>query len=214
MVFTCSKIAPNRRKRGKQRRKAVRRMKKPYLLFEFQNEQGEIQPLTFSDPVEILQTHHIEEVASIMKKIDEAAEQGYYAAGFVSYEAAPAFHPAMETREAGDLPLIWFGIFKNPAKEAEELTATEDYSVGDWQLAGSSARYQQGIASIKTAIEEGHTYQVNYTERLHADFSGSDFAFYRQLARNQQAGYGAYLNVGDYSLLSASPELFFQVQDG
>ena len=189
-------------------------MKKPYLLFEFQNEQGNIEPLAFSEPVRILQTRELSEVPSIIEEIDQATERGYYAAGFVSYEAAPAFHPEMKTREIASLPLLWFGIYKNPDVRKESLSDSDTYSVGDWKLTGSPAHYQNGIASIKNAIAEGHTYQVNYTERLHADFSGSDFAFYRQLARNQQAGYGAYLNIGDYSILSASPELFFKVQNG
>ncbi|WP_033542558.1 aminodeoxychorismate synthase component I [Planococcus sp. CAU13] len=189
-------------------------MKRPYLLFEFQNAQGKIEPLAFSEPLEILQTRDLKEIPSIMQKIDEAAEQGLYAAGFVSYEAAPAFHPEMKVRETGSLPLIWFGVFKGPDAETGELAETEEYTVGGWQLAGSPERYKNGIASIKNAIEEGHTYQVNYTERLYADFSGDDRAFYRQLARNQQAGYGAYLNIGEQSILSASPELFFRAEGG
>ncbi|RLQ90120.1 aminodeoxychorismate synthase component I [Planomicrobium sp. Y74] len=190
-------------------------MKKPYLLFEFQNEQGDIEPLEFREPIRVLQSRDLSEISSIMEEIDKATEQGFYAAGFVSYEAAPAFQLEMETREIGSLPLIWFGIYKNPdIREEEVAAASEPYSVDDWKLYGSPTHYQNGIASIKNAIAEGHTYQVNYTERLHADFSGSDFAFYRQLARNQQAGYGAYLNIGDHSILSASPELFFKVENG
>lgn len=189
-------------------------MNKPHLLFEFRNQRGKIEPLVFSNPVRILQTHNIEEIPAIMEKIDKATEQGYYAAGFVSYEAASAFQPAMKTREIGVLPLIWFGIFEEPQIPKKEMPAPEEYTVGKWHMAGSPEAYQEGIKKIKNAIEEGDTYQVNYTERLHADFSGSDFAFYRQLARNQQADYGAYLNLGSHSILSASPELFFRVDNG
>src|SRR5690606_14590513 len=101
----------NRRKRGNRRRKESRQMKNPYLLFEFQNGQGDIEPLEFKEPIRILQSRDLSEVPSIMEEIDEATEQGFYAAGFVSYEAAPAFHPEMEIREIGSLPLIWFGIY-------------------------------------------------------------------------------------------------------
>ena len=194
----------------------VKQMDNPYLLFEFRNADGIVEPLAFTDPVRILQTDNLNEVSGILKQLDEAADQGYYAAGFVSYEAAPAFHPEMETRETGVLPLIWFGIFEEPQKPAGQAESADptDYHVSDWQMAGSPEAYKEGIRKIKRAIEEGYTYQVNYTERLHADFSGSDFAFYRQLARNQQADYGAYLNIGNHSILSASPELFFRVDDG
>ncbi|MFD1032554.1 aminodeoxychorismate synthase component I [Metaplanococcus flavidus] len=189
-------------------------MKKPYLLFEFRNQYGEIEPLTFADPIQVLQTRELGEVPAIMKKVEEAVDQGFYAAGFVSYEAAPAFQPEMKTREIGVLPLIWFGIFEQPTAIAEDVPKSEAYSVGNWKMAGSPGAYKEGIKQIKQTIEEGHTYQVNYTERLRADFSGSDSAFYRQLARNQQADYGAYLNIGNFSILSASPELFFRVDNG
>lgn len=196
----------------------VKQMDHPYLLFEFRNADGIVEPLAFTEPVRILQTNDVGEVAGILKQLDEAADLGFYAAGFVSYEAAPAFDAAMEVRPASDFPLLWFGIFEEPqhpahAGQAESADRT-DYNVSDWQMAGSPKAYQEGIRKIKQAIEEGDTYQVNYTERLHADFSGSDFEFYRQLARNQQAGYGAYLNIGDQRILSASPELFFRVDDG
>ncbi|OHX53267.1 aminodeoxychorismate synthase, component I [Planococcus salinarum] len=193
-------------------------MDNPYLLFEFRNADGIVEPLAFSNPVRILQTHNIGEVAGILKQLDEAADQGYYAAGFVSYEAAPAFNAAMEVRPAGDFPLVWFGIFEKPHHPEPtglaESSGPTDYHVSDWQMAGTPEAYKEGIRKIKQAIEEGDTYQVNYTERLHADFRGSDAAFYRQLARNQQAGYGAYLNIGNQRILSASPELFFRVDNG
>ncbi|WP_203333643.1 aminodeoxychorismate synthase component I [Planococcus beigongshangi] len=190
-------------------------MANPYLHFEFRNSTGRIEPLIFKDPLRVLQTNKLEEVAAVLEELQTAAEQGYYSAGFVSYEAAPAFDPAMEVRPADDFPLIWFGIFGEPERPDPDAAATaEDYHVSDWRMAGSPEAYKEGIKKIKQAIEEGDTYQVNYTERLHAGFSGSDFAFYRQLAHNQQAGYGAYLNIGDHRILSASPELFFRIDDG
>jgi len=119
----------------------------------------------------------------------------------------------MQVREGAEMPLVWFGIFEQPLA-LEPAAIEEPYKVSDWNMASSVNRYKQGIEKIKEAIEEGHTYQVNYTERLHAKFSGSDRSFYHQLARNQQAGYSAYLNLGKYRLLSASPELFFRVDNG
>lgn len=190
-------------------------MANPYLHFEFRNSAGIIEPLIFKDPLRVLQTTRLEEVAGILDELNTAAQQGYYSAGFVSYEAAPAFDPAMEVRPAADFPLVWFGIFGEPERPDLQLEAVaENYHVSSWNMAGSPETYREGIKKIKQAIEEGDTYQVNYTERLHADFSGTDFAFCRQLAHNQQAGYGAYLNIGDHRILSASPELFFRINDG
>lgn len=188
-------------------------MPNPYLMFEFKNKEDAAEPLAFTDPVQVLQTHDLSEVPTILESVEKAVGEGFYAAGYVAYEAAPAFHPEMVVHEGAELPLVWFGIFPKP--EPPKTEGEEDeFEVADWRLAGSEELYRNGIARIKDAIEEGHTYQVNYTERLQADFTGSSRAFYRQLARNQQAGYGAYLDLGRYQILSASPEMFFRVDDG
>ncbi|MBB5180312.1 para-aminobenzoate synthetase/4-amino-4-deoxychorismate lyase [Planomicrobium koreense] len=188
-------------------------MYNPHLVYEFRNAEGNIEPIFFTEPVKVLETHDLQDIPRIMEEIEKALAQGFYAAGYVSYEAAPAFQAEMQVKAGAEMPLIWFGIFRQP-KAPEPEPAAEPYRVSSWRMASSEDQYKKGIADIKTAIEEGHTYQVNYTERLHASFSGSDRSFYRQLARNQQAGYGAYLNLGRYRILSASPELFFRVQDG
>ncbi|TWT06420.1 aminodeoxychorismate synthase component I [Planococcus sp. CPCC 101016] len=189
-------------------------MSNPYLLFEFRNEDGEIEPLVFNEPIKILETTLLSEVQEVMKKVEKAVGAGFYAAGYVAYEAAPAFHPEMKVQPAGKMPLVWFGIFKEPKKGSPVSEEQQPYSVSDWTMTSSMERYKEGIQRIKLAIEEGDTYQVNYTERLIAEFTGSDSAFYHQLARNQQADYAAYLNLGRFRVLSTSPELFFKVRSG
>lgn len=189
-------------------------MSNPYLLYEFRGENGEIEPLLFTDPLEVFKTHLLAEVPAILEKLEQAVNKGFYAAGYVSYEAAPAFQAEMVTQPAGEMPLVWFGIFNAPQKAPVLSEEQQPYKVSEWKMASSVEHYQKGIQQIKQAIEEGDTYQVNYTERLSAEFAGSDLAFYRQLARNQQADYAAYLNLGRFRVLSASPELFFKVRNG
>lgn len=185
----------------------------PYLLYEFRNSEGKIEPKAFKDPVEVLQTERLEDIPAIMEAIEAAIDKGFYVAGYLSYEAAPAFNPAMKVKGSTEMPLVWFGIFDQVHIQREEFPE-KPYQVSEWRMASSKSLYKEGISRIKTAIEEGHTYQVNYTERLHADFTGSARSFYRQLARNQQADYGAYLDLGKHRILSASPELFFRIKDG
>lgn len=185
----------------------------PYLLYEFCNSEGKIEPKAFKEPVEVLQTERLEDIPAIMEAIEAAIDKGFYVAGYLSYEAAPAFNPAMKVKGSTEMPLVWFGIF-DQVHIQDERFPEKPYQVSEWRMASSKSLYKEGISRIKTAIEEGHTYQVNYTERLHADFTGSDRSFYRQLARNQQADYGAYLDLGKHRILSASPELFFRIKDG
>src|SRR5690606_8605686 len=202
----------NRQLLGKKTDRENHRMN-PYLLYEFRNSEGKIEPKAFKDPVEVLQTERLEDIPAIMEAIEAAIDKGFYVAGYLSYEAAPAFNPAMKVKGSTEMPLVWFGIFDQVHIQSEEFPE-KPYQVSEWRMASSKSLYKEGISRIKTAIEEGHTYQVNYTERLHADFTGSDRSFYRQLARNQQADYGAYLDLGKHRILSASPELFFRIKDG
>lgn len=186
-------------------------MENPYLLFEFPDENGTVKPSVFSKPAKVLSASQLDDIPDVMDALEEAVKNGFYAAGYISYEAAPAFNPKMKVHPKPDLPLLWFGIFDEPRLPGSEFDAAGDYSVSDWRMAGSFQQYKKGIQQIKQAIEEGHTYQVNYTERLHADFQGSDRAFYRQLTRNQQSDYSAFLDLGKHRILSASPELFFRI---
>lgn len=188
-------------------------MSNPYLLYEFRSEDGEIEPMLFTEPLHVLETHVLSDVPAILERVEQAINEGFYAAGYVSYEAAPAFHPEMQVRSSGEMPLVWFGIFNEPKKVLID-SKEQPYQVSNWDMTSSIKRYKQGIEEIKQAIEEGDTYQVNFTERLVSKFTGSDLGFYRQLARNQQADYGAYLNLGRFRVLSASPELFFKVHKG
>ena len=71
--------------------------------------------LRFRDPVAVVQTQRVEEVQSRLLEVANLVEgQRLHAAGFVSYEAAPAFDAALPARPASDLPLFWFGLYREP----------------------------------------------------------------------------------------------------
>ncbi|CDQ18656.1 aminodeoxychorismate synthase component I [Halobacillus karajensis] len=182
----------------------------PFLLFEFADANGRIAPKTFKNPVEILKTDDIQEVKSIFHRVELRLNEGYYVAGYVSYEAAPAFDQALTVHHQPDWPLLWFGVFRDPEVGGENR-ANQPFHVSKWEIKGDFGTYQEGIKAIKTGIERGDTYQVNFTTRMEATFSGDDYALYKKLARNQKSSYSAYLNMGEHRLLSASPELFFRV---
>ena len=49
---------------------------------------------------------------------------------------------------------------------------------------------------------------------MNATFQGDAFSYYQKLATSQSANYSAYMDIGEYQILSASPELFFHLKDG
>jgi para-aminobenzoate synthetase/4-amino-4-deoxychorismate lyase len=178
------------------------------LYFDFAGE-GSAQPLLLTHPVRIVTASAIEDVLPALQAVQAAvSDEGLYAAGFVSYEAAPAFDPAMQVPPASPLPLLWFGLFTAPSVPDPPVFPAE-YSASPWEANISEARFTQDIAQIRAAIGEGEFYQVNHTLRLRTAFTGDAFAWYRRLQTAQQAGYSAYLDLGRYRILSVSPELFF-----
>ena len=182
------------------------------LLFHFTDKQGVKKPLYFTEPKEVFIAHSIQDVLPQFQKVQAAIEQGYYAAGYVSYEAAPAFEKSFKVKEGAKMPLLWFGIFDKPEEFPGKITGS--FQLNDWESETDSHTYHSGFQTIKAEIEKGNTYQVNYTMRLQSMFEGDDFAFYDRLKRAQRSNYSAYLNIGTHRILSASPELFFRWENG
>lgn len=181
------------------------------LLFHFTDNNGNKKPLHFKEPKEVLIAYSIDEVLTQFEKVQKAIEGGSYAAGYVSYEAAPAFGKFLKVKDRAKMPLLWFGIFEKPEEYKEETL--NSFRLTEWNSDTDSHSYHSGFQTIKKEIEKGNTYQVNYTMRLRSKFEGDDLAFYNRLLRAQRSNYSAYLNLGDYSILSASPELFFRWKD-
>ncbi len=175
--------------------------------------------LRFSEPVEVLTARTAGEVFQALEKIEKS---GLWAAGFISYEAAGAFDEALKTHAPGGLPLLQFGLFEKP-KVGTSLRdvrgwlgqpSLPNYQLGNWTPSVTRGEYAQAIAAIKEHIAAGDTYQVNYTFRLNAEFSGSLFDFFCDLAEAQQGRYAAFIETDEFAICSASPELFFELKDG
>ncbi len=188
----------------------TRKKHEPLLLFEFASVQGTIQPLVFRNPFKIITANTIEQVLPCFQLVQEAVNNGYYAAGFLSYESAAAFDAAFSTLGENKMPLIWFGLFLEP--EYQTITSNGSYTLTEWKPSVSLEEYNQAILSFKNSIEQGDTYQTNYTIRLNSSFQGDDLAFFGKLKSTQSSNYCAYINTGDHSILSASPELFFHLE--
>ncbi len=173
-------------------------------------------------PVGVLEALRTDEVAGTIAAAEGAAARGMWVAGFVAYEAAPGLDPAMRVRErASDdpfarLPLAWFAMFED--RERTVLPEPQDGAVRGgsdaWRPSADRASYDASIARIREYIAAGDTYQVNHTLRLRSRLEGDERGLYRDLCYAQRGAYACYLNLGRYRVLSASPELFFRIDDG
>jgi para-aminobenzoate synthetase / 4-amino-4-deoxychorismate lyase len=184
------------------------------LIFNFNKSfLASAPPLVFSEAERIITAHRIDEIQGALGEIATANRAGKYAAGFLSYEAAAAFDPALQTksrRADDDFPLLWFGIF-DPASVSNTppVAGLELYNIADWQPDTSPEQYTESIKKIRAGILEGDIYQANYTLRLKSQFSGCAHAWYEDLRRDSHGRFNAFVDIGSHRILSMSPELFF-----
>ncbi len=171
--------------------------------------------LRFRNPVEICLARSAGEVLPALQHLEGRVErESLFAAGFISYEAAPAFDYALHARQCGELPMVWFGLYAGP----EVIDELPDPGIPCCYLhecapTVESDDYVRAIEEIKRHIAAGNTYQVNYTLRLRARFEGDPWDALLRLAHAQQADYCAFVDTGDHAVCSSSPELFFALDD-
>ena len=169
----------------------------------------------FTKSIKELKTRNLDQVEALLREVEAYQEQGFYAVGYVSYEAAPAFekkfavHPAPLMGEY----LLYFTIHE----EVETLPFPEDYEAVDlpanWKEEVEAPAYQEAIKTIHHHIRQGDTYQVNYTVQLSQELKSDPLAIYNRLVVEQKAHYNAFIQHDDVSILSISPELFFEQDD-
>lgn len=171
--------------------------------------------LKFTQPRRVIVTEKLDEVREGLDEVERLVnEHSWMAVGFLSYEAAPAFDSSLCVIEPREFPLLWFGLYEDPQaidvfevfKDAGSLTTL------NWQPDTDKETYNNAIQTIKERIAQGKTYQVNYTMRLATDLEADEHAWrlFTHLAHGQNK-YAAYIDIGDWTICSASHELFFDL---
>ena len=182
----------------------------PTLIFDFADPliAGScVHRLAFTQPERVIVARTIAEVRPALREIEQATRDGFYAAGMICYEAAPAFDAAMHAHPGGALPLLWFGVFRAPTSLPR--VTKQHAAVSGWEPDAERQKYDANILKIREAIARGDTYQVNYTLRLNTSVSGDPRAWYEALAAQSHGRFNAFLDLGEKQILSLSPELFF-----
>ncbi|NQU09664.1 chorismate-binding protein, partial [bacterium] len=145
--------------------------------------------LWFQEPVAVCVAHGPAEVRPVLETVARRVEtEGVHAAGFVSYEAAPAFDPALAVRPASGFPLLWFGLYRAPAVGPAPSADRGELPRLDWEPSVTGPAYRAAIRRVKDYIAAGDTYQVNYTIRLRAGFGGDPWSLFGTLVRRQVPG--------------------------
>jgi len=181
---------------------------------------GAERSFRLAEPVGVIEARRPAEVPDAIEAAEAAASRGLWAAGYVAYEAAPGLDAELVVRVRppddpfAEMPLAWFALFeqKEDVPPLEPARAEPPPATGSpWRPSVDRATYDAAIERIRELIAAGHTYQVNHTIRLRASIQGDARGLYRDLSLAQRGGYAAYLDLGRYRVVSASPELFFRI---
>jgi len=171
------------------------------------------QWLLFQHPVKIIVIYNLDSIESALRSLEfEVNNNGFHAAGFISYEAAPAFDSAFQVKPDKGFPLLWFGIFHPPEPVTLPDVPARELEDIPWQPSVSEKDYSSAIRKVKHYIREGDTYQVNYTFRLGSKFQLDPWDLFISMTHAQGSGLGAFINIDDWYLCSASHELFFSLE--
>ena len=159
----------------------------------------------------IYAAHALREVRPALEEACRAAEDGLHVAGFVAYEAAPAFDRAMRCKPART-PLVWMAAFSDREAWTPDRVAPDPSALsapGSARFACGPARYRALVETVREHIREGDVYQVNLTSPVSFAPRRAPWPLFEALLQRQPVPYAAWMDAGSVQLLSCSPELFF-----
>ena len=165
----------------------------------------------FSSPIKVIETRDVDKVCSMLAEVESCLSEGKFAAGFISYEASPAFDDAHIVKDAGNFPLLWFGIYDS----SPDSYIPDKYSFFEVNSIGSNPElteneYISSVRKIEDYIMGGDIYQANYTFRSEIVSSLKPYQMFQSLFKSHPVPYAAYINTGSEELVSISPELFLE----
>jgi len=136
----------------------------------------------FGAPRQVLAAHALHEVRPVVEAAEAAARAGAWVLGWLCYEAAAAFDPALVVHAPEEgAALAWFAVHDAPG--AWPQARAEGAAVIDWHGQPALAAFEQALAHIQQGIAAGAYYQVNFTAPLHGRFEGDAAALFAALQR-------------------------------
>lgn len=174
--------------------------------------------LLFTDPRVIIEAWRPEEAVDALARIEAGIASGLHAAGFLSYELGYVLEPRLARLmpDYRTVPLMWLGLYGPPQQmtsgEVDAWLSTHKrsgtYEFTDVTRAWDRDGYLRRFAEVQEMIRAGDIYQLNLTFKSRFRLEGSPLTFYQDLRRRQRVEFGAIVDTGEATVLSASPELF------
>ena len=159
---------------------------------------------------------------AVFAAVDAATNNGEWAVLAADYELGACFDQAMARRGAS-CPRLRGWVFGRA--ERLDADALERHfaarlagmpahdrvcGVADAVFALDAASHAAKVEQIRRWISDGDCYQVNLTFPVDFTIFGHPLAFYARLRARQPVRYGAFVLAPEATILSFSPELFFE----
>jgi para-aminobenzoate synthetase/4-amino-4-deoxychorismate lyase len=178
---------------------------------------GKSESYLFLRPKEIVTIKSLRNLDEKLNRIDDLITDGFIGYSLMNYEAGYLFEKSLNKFLPQNENLIQFFFYDK--KNVQTIKSNkilfdsfEKYKIKNFKLNTSKNEFTKSISKIKSYIEEGDTYQVNYTIKGKFNFEGSYSGLFSNLVFNQSAQYIAVINNYGKIIISLSPEMFFEVK--
>jgi para-aminobenzoate synthetase/4-amino-4-deoxychorismate lyase len=152
-----------------------------------------------------------------LQRIAAHVQEGGEAAGVLRYEAGYALEPRLHSLlKKTSAPLAWFGLYHQAERcQSKALLPANDVRLLDkYAIKIGWKKYRDRVAKIRQLIRGGEVYQINFTTRVRLKTRPGAWEMFCALFRRHPVPYAAYINTGEEQIVSLSPELFFEIENG
>ena len=187
----------------------------PFALLEDRTAGGRGARL-FVNPVRTLRCATEDDKAALLAELEAELAKGRHAVGYFAYDLG-------RRRRLGPplaKPLLLFGLFETEDRLSAEDADAAFARVGpppplrDIAPRLSEADYVGRLNRLLDYIAAGDVYQVNFTFPFRFQYQGDPMALYAALRAAQPVAHGAVIALEGAAVLSVSPELHLEVQQG
>ena len=91
---------------------------------------------------------------------------------------------------------------------------TEDIDLSRVRCNMSKAHYLRAFEKIKQYIYDGEVYQINLSRRFESEFNAEAIDLFHWQNQYNPSPYAAYIDAGNFHIVSASPEMFITIANG
>ena len=160
-----------------------------------------------------------EPLAAFQKTLDHWKNESkdLAAIGYISYDLKNLLYPHLNfNSNSNKNPLLWFAKPKMTLnyQNHHDSNECEPIDLHLIQNLPTPNEYEKFINKIKTHLEAGDSYQINFTQPKKYVSSHDSFEIYLRMRQKIKPWHGMYINSGQSKILSFSREKFFKTYNG